>query len=42
MDKSFYTELLIIKSMTNKINSERIQRGWNDIIGKANFSKEDE
>lgn len=28
LDKDYYMELLVIKAMTSKITSERIQRGW--------------
>lgn len=37
---NFYVQLELIRHMTNKVTSERIQAKWNDILGKANFSPE--
>jgi hypothetical protein len=28
--------------MTNKLTSERIQKGWTEILGRANLTKEDQ
>lgn len=41
IDKDYFMELLIIKAMTSKITSERIQRGWLEVLNKSKLNKED-
>jgi hypothetical protein len=41
-DQYFYMELLIIRALTNKITSHRIQERWTEIINKANMSREEQ